>query len=687
MANDLENALIVRMEASLAKFERQMKRAQDVAATAATGMEQRFQKSNTAIAASAERSTTALARFGRMTGNQRFVIQNTANQIGDMAVQMGSGTSAARALGQQLPQLLGGLGPVGAIMGTIAAIGIPLAAAFISMGGGAKDLADAIKEAQETVDSYKDSLDLASMSVADLRERFGSAAEGMRSVLDILSEIEARGAQRAIDGLAESMAELMEVSGDGMKGIEIAQFFDVDVFLAFTREAKKARGVARDLVEEFYQAQRALDYAGKIEDATERLEAQIAAQTRLLNAAKDLAVVTGGISEEEDNLVRLIGEGLASMIQLRGASQDAAGDFSAAAEAAGRIADELARAVNNAVALAAQSITDLQRAEIELQYRDDPVGRARAMAGAEFDAKTEIPAGADSTILNVIREQRREFIANAEATEEARQKLIAWRGEQAKIAATAQKPTRSAGGRGGVDPMLAEAERVYTATRTAAEAYAAELERLNALYDGGYISADTYARATKGLEDGITQVTGAANRLQDATTNMFTSIVDGSATAQEAVGRLLQELSGMAFNAAFTQLTSGMFGGGFGEFLGGIFGSAKGNAFSRGAPIAFAKGGVVNSPTLFPMAGTRTGLMGEAGPEAVLPLERGADGRLGVRSSGGGSVNVTYAPTINAPGATKEAVAALAQAQAQAQARFPGDVVRVVRSAQRGRML
>lgn len=63
-----------------------------------------------------------------------------------------------------------------------------------------------------------------------------------------------------------------------------------------------------------------------------------------------------------------------------------------------------------------------------------------------------------------------------------------------------------------------------------------------------------------------------------------------------------------------------------------------GAVISGGRLRPFASGGVVAAPTYFPMAGG-TGLMGEAGPEAILPLARGADGRLGVRtgSSGGGS--------------------------------------------------
>ncbi len=72
----------------------------------------------------------------------------------------------------------------------------------------------------------------------------------------------------------------------------------------------------------------------------------------------------------------------------------------------------------------------------------------------------------------------------------------------------------------------------------------------------------------------------------------------------------------------------------------GVMPFAQGAPFAQGRVMPFAKGGVVSSPTTFGMRGG-TGLMGEAGPEAIMPLARGADGRLGVRGGGGQSVNVT----------------------------------------------
>ena len=79
--------------------------------------------------------------------------------------------------------------------------------------------------------------------------------------------------------------------------------------------------------------------------------------------------------------------------------------------------------------------------------------------------------------------------------------------------------------------------------------------------------------------------------------------------------------------------------------VGGLLAEGMNALFSGIMP--FAKGGVVSSPVSFPMRGG-SGLMGEAGPEAIMPLARGADGRLGVQASGGGRP-VTVVMNITTP--------------------------------------
>jgi lambda family phage tail tape measure protein len=106
----------------------------------------------------------------------------------------------------------------------------------------------------------------------------------------------------------------------------------------------------------------------------------------------------------------------------------------------------------------------------------------------------------------------------------------------------------------------------------------------------------------------------------------LTSLFGGPATAASGVGSL-----GPA------ALNFGPIGPGISAF------SANGNAFAANGIVPYAMGGIVQSPTLFRYANggvPGTGLMGEAGPEAIIPLQRGRNGKLGV-AGGGGTTNIT----------------------------------------------
>lgn len=94
---------------------------------------------------------------------------------------------------------------------------------------------------------------------------------------------------------------------------------------------------------------------------------------------------------------------------------------------------------------------------------------------------------------------------------------------------------------------------------------------------------------------------------------------------------------GKGISSALFSLGGGIAGGQVGF---GFVPNAKGNVFKNGNVIPFARGGVVSKPTVFPMSNGSTGLMGEAGAEAVMPLRRMSNGRLGVEADNNGNGTV-----------------------------------------------
>lgn len=123
----------------------------------------------------------------------------------------------------------------------------------------------------------------------------------------------------------------------------------------------------------------------------------------------------------------------------------------------------------------------------------------------------------------------------------------------------------------------------------------------------------------------------------------FDGLVFDGVKLSDALRGVGKAISDTIYSIAMKPVTNAV-GGALAQGIAGMMGAfmpfAGGGAFAHGRVMPFAKGGVVSSPVTFPMRGGR-GLMGEAGPEAIMPLARGADGRLGVQAQGGGrAVNV-----------------------------------------------
>jgi lambda family phage tail tape measure protein len=134
--------------------------------------------------------------------------------------------------------------------------------------------------------------------------------------------------------------------------------------------------------------------------------------------------------------------------------------------------------------------------------------------------------------------------------------------------------------------------------------------------------------------------------MKNSMSDAFMSMVEGTKSFKDAMREMARAVIKQLFDILVVQQLVGSFDAETGKgsgLVGGImklFANADGNAFSNGKVTAFADGGVVNQPTMFPMA-NGAGLMGEAGPEAIMPLKRGKNGKLGVQVEGGNQGNVT----------------------------------------------
>lgn len=159
------------------------------------------------------------------------------------------------------------------------------------------------------------------------------------------------------------------------------------------------------------------------------------------------------------------------------------------------------------------------------------------------------------------------------------------------------------------------------------------------------ISADTQP-----FQDALQNLEKLSASFGSQLTGALKSAVVSGKDLDEILRRIGLNLAGLALEQGLKPLQS-LAGGLVSSLLGGLSGLlpfAKGGV--PGHVVPFASGGVVSSPSYFPV-GRNVGVMGEAGPEAILPLQRSADGRLGVATNGGGSsINVVL--NVTTPDAT-----------------------------------
>lgn len=621
-----------------------------------------------------------LGRVGQSAAQVRGQLQNAAYQVGDFAVQVAGGTSATRAFAQQLPQLLGGFGLWGAVFGAATAILIPLIGKLFETGVSAEDAGKRLDTLKEALSSYIEYANTAGASTEELEKRFGRFAEQMRENARAMAQIEMSRAIAALGsdaaGISQQMNDLVESQNraaeaarryleadqlmkQGMIGSDTVQAYreafliyndEVDQVassMGLTAEAAFRLKDALDSVsankgpEELARtSQAALDAILKMYPAGSAMPPVIAEIYTKLSAVNEKAVAaTLSMEKMETPLLgfkALVNSAYQAMLQLVDA-QPGDGFLSSAIAKVKELASE---AWNAAMAVAAA-----QQKEISDGAAKGYGGRPEGLADNTSSRQAVIIAQ-----QQIAAKQRADALANAgssgsggggSATDLADlQKQAEDALNTMNIAISAIQAKVSLG-----LMSTSEAEKAVDSARTTAGNAMAELiPRMEKFGASGATAADKVRAQIKAVAGEMKSLSEQlAKSFTDGFEKSFASFLAGTKSASDAFkdfGQSVLDTMAKIVSQRFTDsviapLVDSIFSV-IGLKDGGVVPHAKG-----GAVEAFAKGGlpgigahantVVDRPTFFAMGGDRTGLMGEAGKEAIMPMRNG-----GVRATGPG---------------------------------------------------
>ena len=432
-------------------------------------------------------------------------------------------------------------------------------------------------------------------------------------------------------------------------------------------------------------ARRGIGLASAEETAPGRLQS---AQERLFGLDRRAADQDAAIAEARRNLVPggLSGDRLA--LAQRVADQDPAvatlvaararleAERRAAAEAVERLNNEVSDIERDATArrLTEESTAAARAAEARRERSAQQLEQLRVSLDADYKARQDhlarvrqINEGVKSGELSADRAAELRRASDERLAEELRRAA----GEGARGGGGARQAVN--------DNLLNEAlQRRAAVLRSLETPYDVHLRQLRELEEmqqrlpeSQRLSDEQMQRARDRLSEDLDRIGQTTERSDDTARQLgltFSSAFEDAIVKgkdfRDVLKGIAEDIARIITRRAVTEPLANAVGGiDFGKLFGTIIGgpvdggaktnfvaSALGNVFSGGNVVPFARGGVVGGPTLFPMAGGGTGLMGEAGPEAIMPLGRDSAGRLGVRAQGGGTV-INQSFTIDARGA------------------------------------
>lgn len=621
-----------------------------------------FVKSNAKVAASFRPITTEAQGMSRSTVAS---LQNVSYQLQDIFVQIQGGQGVTRALGQQMPQLLSGFGAFGAAAGLASAALIPLVASLISTGEEALGADEAMKQLEGAFKAYSSYVKTATTDTSALIEEYKSFAGRIRETSKVLAEgaigdVRSR-AKAALEPIKGELAEIQNLASQ----IAAQQTF-VDQERASPigdpmaiQQAEQLIIVLREQVDSL-AASFGLS-ASQAQVLASKIDASLQANTFEEMASKGLEVIETfddmGLSlanipsdalRETLNYIQQFSEGaaratvetnslndqlnnakLALMDIIAGAPQ--AGWLSGAISDASLLTQKLWKAVT-----AASAVWAKQNAPNGLDAAGNPVqdgvssgNRPQAAPSGRGGVDWGTPKASGRSGGGAKRQDRyQSAVTDIQGeTKAILDQIAAYSGLTGSGATLATQIA-----------IIEEKQKLLNAAQKAGMTVTPEMSAQMEQLAADYVNAK---EQLQGMQD-------AAQTGEAALTDLFGSILEGSDSAKKAVANLLAEIAKIQFAKGLMGLLGAAGGGGVASWLGGLLSpNANGGVYS-GAGISAYSGKVVSKPTVFPFA-KGVGLMGEAGPEAIMPLTR-INGRLGVRAQGGGGSSKAEI-TINVEGA------------------------------------
>lgn len=628
--------LEVEVGVTLNRLQRQLAQAEARMNKTASKMEKDFGKANRRVERGFKRANASAGQFAN--GGAR----NVALQLSQVAQQGAATGNFMGALAIQLPDLAMGFGTLGVALGAAGAVLAPFALDLLKTGEAAEPLEDRIDALASAVTAYKDAIEAAGGSYSDLAERFGAEAREARALLEVRRELAATEAQAASRSAMTGLQA--EFGGAGETITSLEQFERLTKRLAeiTSRGGPGGAGIqamleqVQRLNDEFgLTVEEAFEFNAALQGLDGPMEQQVDAAQTLVRLMSGAGGATSEVAEEARALLQQLIDASLNTMEIEAAMSrvdDATANVNARVAT---LTDGLSSAATEAVTLAGNIASAIgAAAEWAETRRRENGGWVRG--------------GFAGWLGQGLRNMREEAAANLKGGGGA-----VSRGGGGGGMSAAQRERNA---------LMREGEQLTQRLRTAEERRADEMERLNRLLAVGAIDQETYNRALADLE---TSVGGAAGRLDEIGGSLrstfdavFDSLIDGSADASAVLEDLGRQLIKIGTYQALAGIAPDVFGA---EGLMPLV-NANGNAFVNGRVQPFARGGVVSGPTLFPMRGG-TGLMGEAGPEAILPLKR-VNGRLGVEASarsGPAPINVTIDARGAQVGVAEQIDAKLAQ--------------------------